>query len=49
MILVVKQPIAAAIALGGFMLLLYIPLGYYTDLFLYRRRQAKQLEQQGKR
>jgi hypothetical protein len=23
------------------MFLLYIPLGYYTDLFIYRRRQAK--------
>ena len=28
-------------ALTGFMLLLYIPMGYYTDLLLYRRRQAK--------
>ena len=28
---------------AGFMLLLYIPLGYYTDLFIYRRRQAKKL------
>ena len=31
----------AAIALGGFVLLFYIPLGYYTDLSLYRRRQAR--------
>ena len=43
MILIVQQPVAASIALGGFVLLLYIPLGYYTDLFLYRRRQAKEL------
>ena len=27
----------------------YIPLGFYTEQFFYRRRQAKQLEQQGKR
>ena len=37
--------VAASIALGGFVLLFYVPLGYYTDLFFYRRRQAKQLEQ----
>jgi hypothetical protein len=42
------QKPAAGIALGGFMLLLYIPMGYYTDMLLYRRRQAKQLQQQGK-
>ena len=30
------------IALAGFMLLFYIPMGYYTDLFFYRRRMAKQ-------
>jgi hypothetical protein len=36
-----KQPIQSAFALGGFMLLIYIPLGYYTDLLLYRRRQRK--------
>jgi len=48
MILIVKQTVAASIALGGFVLLFYVPLSYYTDLFFYRRRQAKDLEQ-GKR
>ena len=41
LILFFKQNAAAAIALGGFLLILYIPLSYYTDLWLYRRRQAK--------
>ena len=45
MILIVHQPAPAAIALGGFVLLFYVPLSYYTDLFFYRRRQAKELEQ----
>jgi hypothetical protein len=45
MILIVHQPVPAAIALGGFVLLFYVPLSYYTDLFFYRRRQAKDLEQ----
>ena len=44
MILIVHQSIAASIALGGFVLLFYVPLSYYTDLFFYRRRQAKELE-----
>ncbi|MEA2228510.1 MAG: hypothetical protein QOF29_1831 [bacterium] len=35
------QPVTSAIALGGFMLLLYVPLGFYTDTYFYRRRQAK--------
>jgi hypothetical protein len=36
-----KQSIGSAVAIGGFMFLIYIPLGYYTDMFIYRRRQAK--------
>ena len=45
LVLLFKQSAAAAIALGGFLLILYIPMSYYTDLWLYRRRQRKQLEQ----
>jgi hypothetical protein len=44
MILIIHQSVAASIALGGFVLLFYVPLSYYTDLFFYRRRQAKELE-----
>lgn len=39
------RPMSEAVALAGFMLLLYIPLGYYTDLLMYRRRQAKKLRE----
>jgi hypothetical protein len=35
------QKIGAAVGLGAFVLLFYIPLGYYTDLFIYKRRMAK--------
>ena len=35
------QPLSQVIAMTGFVLLLYIPLGYYTDRFIYKRRQAK--------
>jgi hypothetical protein len=43
-VLLFDQPIGGAVAIGAFMLLLYIPLGYYTDLFIHRRRQAKKAE-----
>jgi Flp pilus assembly protein TadB len=33
------RPLPAAVGLAAFTLLIYVPLGYYTDLFLYRRRQ----------
>ena len=37
--IVIKQQIAAAVSLAAVMLFLYIPMSYYTDLFIYRRRQ----------
>jgi hypothetical protein len=37
-----KQQPAAAVGLAAFVFLFYIPLGYYTDLMLYRRRMKKQ-------
>src|SRR3954471_15430038 len=39
---VVQKNIAAGILLGAFAMLIYIPMSYYTDLALYRRRQRKQ-------
>jgi len=36
-----KEPVAQALVLGAFMLCIYIPMGYYTDQFLYRRRQRR--------
>lgn len=41
LVLFFKQNASASIALGGFLMLLYVPLSYYTDLWLYRRRKAK--------
>jgi hypothetical protein len=39
--LLLGQPIAAAIVLTVLGAAFYIPLGYYVDGFVYRRRQAK--------
>ena len=38
---------APAVLFGAFMALFYTPLTYFTDNFMYRRRQAK-IAQQGK-
>jgi len=43
-VLIFKQPIANAVGLAAVMLLLYIPMGYYTDLYMYRRYQRKLAE-----
>lgn len=40
-VLIFKQNAAAAVALGAALLILYIPMSYYMDLWLYRRRLAK--------
>jgi hypothetical protein len=37
----IGQSLGTAIAIGGFMFIMYVPLGYYTDSWIYRRRQSK--------
>jgi len=39
--LLLKVPINQTLPVAGLMLLFYIPLSYYTDRWLYRRRMAK--------
>ena len=48
-VFVLRQPVQQAIALGGFMLLLYIPIGYFTDSYFYRRRQDQIARKRGGR
>jgi hypothetical protein len=40
------QQFGPKLGIAAFMLLIYVPLGYYTDLFVYRRRQARKLREQ---
>jgi hypothetical protein len=40
-LLLFHQKIGPALGLGAFVFIFYIPLGYYTDQFVYRRRLAK--------
>ncbi len=41
MVLLLRRDLAAALALGAIMFFIYIPLGYYTDQFVYKRRLAR--------
>jgi hypothetical protein len=40
-IAVVQKSIAQGVVMGAFALAIYVPMSYYTDLWLYRRRQRK--------
>lgn len=41
LVLLFGQPVGSSVGLAGFMLLLYIPMGYAIDRFFYNRRQAQ--------
>jgi hypothetical protein len=41
-VLLFDQEIGQGIALGAFVFLFYIPLGYFTDRFVYQRKLRKQ-------
>lgn len=43
-IFLLDQTPAQAAVLVPFLFLIYIPLGYYTDAFIYKRRQAKKAQ-----
>lgn len=43
LLLIFKESLAATFGLAGFIFLMYIPLGYYTDLLLYRYRQKRKV------
>jgi hypothetical protein len=45
--LFLKRPPAASAMIAMLMIVLYTPLGYYTDLWIYRRRQKKKAEAGG--
>jgi hypothetical protein len=46
-VLLFKRPIASGIALAAVMVFLYLPMSYYTDRFLYNRRQKQKAAGRG--
>jgi Flp pilus assembly protein TadB len=47
LVLILKQSLAPAISIALFMFLVYIPLGYSLDSFLYRMRQRRKDRESG--
>jgi hypothetical protein len=43
LLLIFKRPLGAALALGAFMLVFYIPAGYYIDMMMWRRRERARI------
>jgi len=43
LLVIFKRPPASALALGAFMLVFYIPAGYYIDSFMWRRRERARI------
>lgn len=43
LLLIFKRSIGAALGLGAFMLVFYIPAGYYIDTFMWRRRERARM------
>ncbi len=43
-----KTPVAQAVSLTAFVFLFYIPLGFYTDQFIYRRRLKQEASKKAK-
>jgi Flp pilus assembly protein TadB len=38
-----KRPVGAALIFGAFMLVFYVPAGYYIDMALWRRRERQRI------
>lgn len=45
LIVLFKRPAGVALAFGGFMLVFYIPTGYYIDMTLWRRRERQRIRE----
>ncbi len=38
-----KRPLGVAVVLGAFMLVFYIPAGYYIDSYMWRKRERAKM------
>jgi hypothetical protein len=45
LVLLFKRPVGVAAAFAGFMLVFYVPSGYYIDMALWRRRETKRIRE----
>ena len=47
LVAIFRKPIVASTGLAALMLLIYIPLGFYIEKFLYSRRMAAKRRERG--
>jgi hypothetical protein len=47
LLLIFQRSLGAALGLGAFMLVFYIPAGYYIDLHMWRRRERSRMRSGG--
>ena len=47
LLLIFKRPPAAALGLAAFMLVFYIPAGYYIDMMMWRKRERARIRARG--
>ena len=43
LMVIFQRPLGAALALGAFMLIFYIPAGYYIDMYMWRKRERARI------
>jgi hypothetical protein len=43
LLVIFGQALGAALGLGAFMLVIYIPAGYYIDMMMWRRRERARM------
>ncbi len=43
LLLIFQRSLGSALGLGAFMLVFYIPAGYYIDLYMWRRRERSRM------
>ncbi|HEV7399082.1 MAG TPA: hypothetical protein VGN84_02320 [Solirubrobacterales bacterium] len=48
LLVIFKRPLGAALGLGAFMLVFYIPAGYYIDMMMWRRRERARIRDAGR-
>ena len=46
---VFKRPVGASLGLAGFMLLFYVPAGYYMEMYMWRKRERARIREQQRR
>jgi Flp pilus assembly protein TadB len=48
LLLLFKRPVGASVALAAFMLVFYIPAGYYIDMMMWRKRERAKIRSRQK-